>query len=78
MHNKRKFIKDFFIICFQRLYAYFYCKMSMDKPFDHAPKFPSCVSKLKANGSTCHPFIGGQNHVSICDVGFGILCYNFF
>jgi len=43
------------------------------KAFDHVPKFPSCVFKLEANGSTCHPFIGGQNHESICDVGFGIL-----
>jgi hypothetical protein len=61
MHNKKNSwkIKIFF---FQRIYAYFYCRKSMAKAFDHAPKFPSCVSKLEANGSTCHPFIGGQKH----------------
>lgn len=30
----------------------------------------------KTNGSTCHPFIGGQDHGPLCDANFGFLHYN--
>ncbi len=48
----------------------------MVKTFNHASKFPSCVSKSKVNGSMYHPFISGQNHGIICDANFGLLCYS--
>ncbi len=48
----------------------------MVEALGHASQFPSCVSKLKANGSTHHPFIGGQYHVTISNVNFGFMYYN--
>jgi hypothetical protein len=30
----------------------------------------------KTNGSTCHRFIGGQDHGPLCDANFGFLHYN--
>jgi hypothetical protein len=64
------------IVCFQSLPTYFYCGKSMVEALGHASKSPSCVSKLKANGSTCYPFIGGQYHVTISNVNFGFMYYN--
>ncbi len=49
----------------------------MVKAFGHVCQNPQ-VPKSDANGSTCHPFIGGQNHGIIGDASFGFLCYNFF
>jgi hypothetical protein len=47
------------IVCCQSLHAYFCCRKLVVKMLGHALKSPSCVSKPQANGSTCHPFIGG-------------------
>jgi hypothetical protein len=37
----------------------FLLQNSMVKALDHVLESLSCVSKLQANGLTCHPFIGG-------------------
>jgi hypothetical protein len=63
------------IVCCQSLHAYFYYGKSIVEAFGHASKSPSCAFKLKANGSTCHPFIGGQYHVTISN-NFGFMYYN--
>lgn len=68
--------KSFF--CCQNLHTYFYCEELVVKALGHVSKSSSCVPKSNANGFTCHPFIGGQNHRVIGDASFGFLCYNFF
>jgi hypothetical protein len=62
----------------RKLTYLFYCEELMVKALGHVSKSSSCVPKSDANGSTCHPFIGGQNHGIIGDAIFGFLCYNFF
>jgi hypothetical protein len=44
----------------------------------HVSKSLGGVSKPKTNGSTSRPFVGGQNHGTICGANFKILCYNNF
>jgi hypothetical protein len=68
--------KSFF--CCQNLHTYFYCEELVVKALGHVSKSSSCVPKSNANGFTCHPFIGGQNHRVIGDACFGFLCYNLF
>jgi hypothetical protein len=48
------------------------------KASSHVSKSLSGVSKPKTNGSTSHPFIGGQKHGTIHGANFQILCYNNF
>jgi len=43
------------------------------KVFGHASKSLNCLSKLKVDGLIYHPFIGFQNHGTICDSSF--ICF---
>jgi hypothetical protein len=46
------------------------------KVFGHASKSLNCLSKLKVDGLIYHPFIGFQNHGTICDSSFRWFFYN--
>jgi len=58
MHNN-KIYGGPTVVCCQSLHAYFYCRKLVVEVLQHVSKSLSCVSELQANGSTCHPFIGG-------------------
>jgi hypothetical protein len=75
MHNKNNSWRTYCCLL-PSLLAYFYCGKSVVEVLGHASKSPSCISKLKANGSTCYPFIGGQYYVTIFNVNFGFMYYN--
>ncbi len=63
-------------VCCQRLCAYFCCWESVVEAHGLVSKTPNCVSKLETNNSTCHSWIGCQNHKKNCDASFKILYHN--
>jgi hypothetical protein len=50
---------EYLLLFVAKAYVYLCCKNLVAKAFGHVLESMNCAFKPQANGSTCHPFIGG-------------------